>query len=72
MSRQMPASTLLLIFAVISTLAAVMMFIPRKEVDAEVAADEVTFNRPLAIVIAAGVGVIGGLVGAAGGFTRWL
>lgn len=67
-SKQVPANTLLLIFAIISSLAAVMMFIPRKEMESGVPADEIGFNRPLAVLIALAVGTVGGLIGAPGAF----
>ena len=48
-------------------IAAIMMFIPKKQVD-DMPLDEVTFNKPLAAVLALIVGIGSGIVGAAGGF----
>lgn len=59
---------LLLLFAIISTTAALLMFLPKREVESDLPADNVPFNRPLAILIALIVGMIGGLIGAPGAF----
>ena len=56
-----------IVYGVLALVAAVMMFIPRKKVD-DKPAHEVTFNKPLAVVLALIVGVGSGIVGAAGGF----
>lgn len=68
LSRQVHPDTLLLVFAVVSALAAGLMLVPRQEWGEGVAADEVAFNRPLAVAIALAVGLVGGLVGAPGAF----
>ena len=44
-----------------------MMFIPKKEVD-DNPLNQVTFNKPLAAILALIVGIGSGIVGAAGGF----
>lgn len=54
-------------YAVLATMAAVMMFVPKKGID-ERPLDQVTFNKPLASVIALTVGIAAGVVGAAGAF----
>lgn len=54
-------------YAVLATIAAVMMFVPKKGLD-DVPLDHVTFNKPLASVIALTVGIAAGVVGAAGAF----
>lgn len=54
------------IFASMAIIAATVMFIPRPAADDE--AREVPFNRPLAVLIASGVGFFGGMVGAPGAF----
>ena len=56
-----------IIYGVLALIAAVMMFIPNKQVDAR-AMDEVKFNKPLAAGLALIVGIASGIVGAAGGF----
>jgi len=55
------------VYGVLAVIAAVMMFIPRKKVE-DKPAYEVTFNKPLAAVLALIVGIASGIVGAAGGF----
>ena len=54
-----------IVYGMLAVIAAVMMFIPRKQLD-ETAA--ITFNKPLAAGLALVVGVASGIVGAAGGF----
>lgn len=56
-----------IVYGILAVIAAVMMFIPKKQVD-DVPLDEVTFNKPLAAVLAFVVGIASGVVGAAGGF----
>lgn len=66
-SRFMEANTVNLVYGILAVLAAIMMFIPKKEIDS-IPLDEVTFNKPVAIVSALFVGVGAGVVGAAGAF----
>ena len=56
-----------IVYGVLAVIAAVMMFIPKKKVD-DIPLDAVTFNKPLAAVLALVVGIGSGIVGAAGGF----
>lgn len=55
------------VYGILALIAAVMMFIPKKQVD-DKPLEEVTFNKPLAAILALIVGVGSGIVGAAGGF----
>lgn len=55
------------VYGVLALIAAIMMFIPKKQID-DKPIDKVTFNKPLAAVLALIVGVGSGIVGAAGGF----
>ncbi|MBH9788319.1 sulfite exporter TauE/SafE family protein, partial [Clostridioides difficile] len=48
-------------------IAAVMMFIPKKQID-DKPMQAVTFNKPLSALLAFVVGIGSGIVGAAGGF----
>jgi uncharacterized protein len=68
LSAYVSANVLLFLFAGISTAAAVLMFLPKREVESDVPADQVPFNRTLAVLIALAVGTIGGLIGAPGAF----
>lgn len=55
------------VYAVLATIAAVMMFVPKKGID-EIPLDQVTFNRTLSVISALIVGIASGIVGAAGAF----
>jgi len=56
-----------IIYGILALLAAIMMFIPKKEMD-DIPLDEVTYNKPLAAILAFIVGIGSGVVGAGGGF----
>ncbi|AIF44890.1 MULTISPECIES: sulfite exporter TauE/SafE family protein [Virgibacillus] len=56
-----------LVYGILATIAAVMMFVPKKGLD-DIPLDQVTFNKWLAAVLALIVGVGAGIVGAAGAF----
>ena len=56
-----------IVYALLAVIAAVMMFIPKKQIDSK-PLNEVTFNKPLAATLAFLVGIASGIVGAAGGF----
>lgn len=59
---------LLAIFAVMACIAAVMMWIPRKEQGGDIPAEQVQFNKIIAFIIALIVGFVGGMVGAPGAY----
>lgn len=67
-SHYVSAETLLGIFALLAFIAAFMMFLPRQEVETEPVASGVEFNHTLAVACAAGIGLVGGLVGQSGAF----
>lgn len=56
-----------LVYGILATIAAVMMFVPKKGVD-DIPVDQVTFNKWLAAGLALIVGIGAGIVGAAGAF----
>jgi uncharacterized membrane protein YfcA len=56
------------VFATLALTAAVLMFIPQTRRDAEVSPRNITFSRGAAMLIAAAVGFLGGLVGQGGSF----
>ncbi|KGR77960.1 sulfite exporter TauE/SafE family protein [Ureibacillus sinduriensis] len=56
-----------IVYGVLALLAAIMMFIPKKELD-DIPLDEVSYNKPFAAILAFIVGVGSGVVGAGGGF----
>jgi len=68
LSKYTKADFLLAIFAMMSVIAAVMMWIPRREQGREVPTNEVQFNRAGAFLIAVVVGFVGGMVGAPGAY----
>ncbi|QDQ01005.1 sulfite exporter TauE/SafE family protein [Lysinibacillus fusiformis] len=55
------------VYGILALIAAVMMFIPKKQID-DKPMNEVSFNKGLATILAFIVGVGSGIVGAAGGF----
>lgn len=55
------------VYGILATIAAIMMFVPKKQID-DIPLDKVTFNKTIAVVLALIVGVGSGIVGAAGGF----
>ena len=56
-----------LVYGILALLAAIMMFIPKKDID-QIPFDQVKFNGPLAAGLAFVVGIGSGIVGAGGGF----
>jgi uncharacterized membrane protein YfcA len=67
-SKFTKAHFLLAIFAVMACIAAVMMWIPRREQGGDIPADQVMFNKIIAFIIALIVGFVGGMVGAPGAY----
>ncbi|MGP4081877.1 sulfite exporter TauE/SafE family protein [Pseudalkalibacillus sp. R45] len=66
-SRLLTESGINITYGILATIAAVMMFIPKKGLDDQ-ALDNVTFNKWLAAFLALIVGIGAGIVGAAGAF----
>jgi uncharacterized protein len=66
-SKYLPDSAINLTYAVMALVAAVMMFLPKKETAGQDYA-KLSFNIPLASGAAAVVGTLSGIVGAAGAF----
>lgn len=66
-SQFLPDSVINLVYAILALIAAIMMFMPKKGDEITDFAD-VRFNKPLAAVLAAVIGVLSGIVGAAGAF----
>ena len=56
------------VFATLALVAAILMFIPQPHRDVEIFPDEVSFNKGMAVAIAAIIGFLGGLVGQGGSF----
>ncbi|AVK82363.1 hypothetical protein C3943_01800 [Lysinibacillus sp. B2A1] len=56
-----------IVYGILALIAAIMMFMPKKKND-DKPMNEITFNKPLAVILAFIVGTGSGIVGAAGGF----
>jgi len=65
--RYMSGTTVNIVYAVLASAAAVMMFLPKRGLD-DRSLTGITFNRPVAVLAAFAVGVTSGIVGAAGAF----
>lgn len=66
-SNMISEGSINLVYGILATIAAIMMFIPKKGLD-DIPADQVVFNKWLAAVLAFIVGIAAGIVGAAGAF----
>lgn len=66
-SRLISESQINVIYAILATLAAIMMFIPKKGID-HIPLHEVKYNRWIAVMACFTVGAISGIVGAGGAF----
>lgn len=66
-SQLMTEGGINLVYGILATIAAVMMFIPKKGID-DIPLDQVTFNKWLAAFFSFLVGIGAGIVGAAGAF----
>jgi uncharacterized membrane protein YfcA len=66
-SRFLSEGGINLVYGILATIAAVMMFIPKKGID-DIPLDQVTFNKTLAALFALIIGIGAGIVGAAGAF----
>ncbi|OPH54830.1 hypothetical protein BC351_30785 [Paenibacillus ferrarius] len=63
----LPSSVINLVYGVLALLAAVMMFLPKKGIEVQ-EATQVTFHKPLAVSLALIIGIVSGIIGAAGAF----
>ncbi|MFF2179205.1 sulfite exporter TauE/SafE family protein [Lysinibacillus sp. NPDC058147] len=66
-SKFLSENSVNVVYGILALIAAVMMFVPKKQID-DKPMNEVTFNKPLAAILAFIVGIGSGIVGAAGGF----
>ncbi len=66
-SKFLSESGINIVYGILALIAAVMMFIPKKQIDDQ-PMQAVTFNKPWAVLLAFIVGIGSGIVGAAGGF----
>lgn len=66
-SKYLPDQVINLVYAFLALIAAVMMFMPKKGDELE-DYTKLAFNKPLAAVLAGVIGILSGIVGAAGAF----
>ena len=66
-SRLMSEGGVNMIYGIMAAIAAIMMFVPKKEID-DIPPDQVEFNKLIAVTLSFIVGVGAGIVGAAGSF----
>jgi uncharacterized protein len=67
-SQHTKSSLLMGIFATIALIAAVVMFVPKREQGDNISPQELQYNKPLASFMSLAIGVFGGMVGAPGAF----
>ena len=67
-SKHARSSFLLAVFASLAVIAAVVMFVPKREQGEDISPDEIKFNKPLASIISLAIGGFGGMIGAPGAF----
>lgn len=68
LSVYVSADLMLMVFAGMAIVAAVMMFIPKPEQEQEREVHELQYNKPLAVVIGASIGILSGVIGQGGAF----
>lgn len=67
-SQYSKSSFLLAIFASMAVIAAVVMFIPKREQGLDIQPEDLQYNKPLAGALSLAIGLFGGMVGAPGAF----
>nr|MBF0223056.1 sulfite exporter TauE/SafE family protein [Desulfobulbaceae bacterium] len=67
-SKYLQSSFLLAIFATMAVIAAIVMFIPKREQGSDIKPEELEYNKPLAAGLSLAIGIFGGMVGAPGAF----
>ncbi|MCZ8521856.1 MULTISPECIES: sulfite exporter TauE/SafE family protein [Paenibacillus] len=66
-SKFLPDEVINLVYAVLALIAGIMMFLPKKA-NEDTDYTKLQFNKPLAAILAAIIGILSGIVGAAGAF----
>jgi len=67
-SKQAKSALLLAIFATLAVIAAVVMFVPKREQGQDIAPEDLKYNKVLASLVSLLIGCFGGMVGAPGAF----
>ena len=68
LSKHTKSAFLLAVFATMAVIAAIVMFIPRRERGENIPPEEIEYNKPLATAVSLAIGSFGGMVGAPGAF----
>jgi len=58
-SKNVKSAFLLAVFATLAVIAAVVMFIPRREQGADIPPEQIRFNKPLAAAVSLAIGSFG-------------
>jgi len=67
-SNWLSSKAILMVFAVMAIIAAVLMLLPKAEDGPDPRPEDVVFNRTLAVVVGLGMGVLSGVIGQGGAF----
>lgn len=67
-SQHTQSSFLLAIFATAAVIAAIVMFVPKREQGEDISPDALQYNKTLAATVSLAIGAFGGMVGAPGAF----
>lgn len=67
-SNRTDSASLLAIFATLAVIAAVTMFVPKREQGGDISPDDLVYHKPLAAGVSLLIGLFGGMVGAPGAF----
>ncbi len=67
-SKFVSSNFILMVFASMAIVAAVMMFLPKPEAHEEPDIDELQFNKPLTVVVGGLIGILSGIIGQGGAF----
>ncbi|MBI3547071.1 MAG: sulfite exporter TauE/SafE family protein [Gammaproteobacteria bacterium] len=67
-SAYLSSEIILMVFASMAIVAAIMMLIPNRETGSEIQIENLQFNKPLAVTVGAVVGLLSGIIGQGGAF----
>lgn len=67
-SKQISSEVMLMVFASMALIACALMFLPKREENRDLEAQELSYNKPLSISLGAGIGLLSGVIGQGGAF----